>query len=121
MAGFALCLSLPADGQTIDPRVLQQLQGQLGAGPVVTSSPLDAARTGTGASTGTGDASLTAGTRIDTDEEQALRREQSRQQLDRLYAASPVEREYRERLADPTLRQFGYDLLQSAQRGRPVA
>ncbi len=57
--------------------------------------------------------------RLDTDEEQALRREQSRQQLDKLYAPSPVEREYRARLSDPTLRQFGYDLLQAGQRGTP--
>ncbi|MBC7497899.1 MAG: SLBB domain-containing protein, partial [Sphingomonadaceae bacterium] len=32
---------------------------------------------------------------------------------------SPVEREFRNRLSDPTLRQFGYDLFHSAQRGTP--
>ena len=121
---------------------LQQLQGQLGAGSSPTSSQLDNARTagtngsgtngsgpngfgtngfntnGAGAN-GSGDMLGVASARVDTDEEQALRREQSRQQLERLYAPSPVEREYRDRLSDPTLRQFGYDLFQSAQRGTP--
>ena len=114
----AALLGWPAAGQSIDPRVLQQLQGQLGAGSATSGSQLDAARAG--GTTGTADSTPTVG-RIDTDEEQALRREQSRQQLDRLYAPSPVEREYRDRLADPTLRQFGYDLLRSAQRGTPGA
>ncbi len=121
-AAVAVFLSLPATGQSVDPRVLQQLQSQLGAGSTTTApNALDAARGGGDRATGSGDSgsALTPTGRIDTDEEQALRREQSRQQLDRLYAASPVEREYRARLSDPTLRQFGYDLLQSAQRGTP--
>jgi len=114
---LALPVSFPAGGQSLDPRVLQQLQSQLGAGsPVPVASAVDAAR----ASDRTGaDAAVTPGVRIDTEEEQALRREQSRQQLDRLYAPSPIERDFRARLADPTLRQFGYDLLQSGQRGSP--
>ena len=122
MAGIVAVVSLPAAGQSIDPRVLQQLQGQLGAGGSTAASQLDSARAGGNADrNGNGgvEQPLTAGTRVDTDEEQALRREQSRQQLDRLYAPSPVEREFRNRLSDPTLRQFGYDLLQSAQRGSP--
>ena len=52
--------------------------------------------------------------RIDTREEQELRRVEARASLARLYRPSPIEREYRERLADPTLKQFGYDLFQSA-------
>ncbi len=124
LLAIALLSSLPVSGQSVDPRVLQQLQGQLGVSSSTTGSQLDAARTndraGNSATSGngTGDAQLTGG-RVDTEEEQALRREQSRQQLDKLYAPSPIEREYRDRLADPTLRQFGYDLLQSAQRGTP--
>ncbi|QYE33735.1 SLBB domain-containing protein [Polymorphobacter sp. PAMC 29334] len=59
--------------------------------------------------------------RLDTIEEQELRRQQSRAQLDRLYTPSPIEREFRSRLADPTLRQFGYDLFQSDARTSPGA
>lgn len=121
-AVVAAFISLPVAGQNIDPAVLQRLQSQLGAGAgTPAASPLDAARGSdrNGAPTGTGDVTLPTATRIDTDEEQALRREQSRQQLDKLYAPSPVEREYRNRLSDPTLRQFGYGLFQSAQRGTP--
>lgn len=118
-----LSLAPAAHTQSIDPRVLQQLQGQLGAGNGSASSALDSARgndRGAPAS-GSGDAgaSFTPTGRVDTDEEQALRRAQSRQALDTLYAPSPVEREYRTRLVDPTLRQFGYDLFQSGQRGTP--
>ena len=119
-AALAL-LGAPALAQSIDPRVLQQLQGQLGAGGTTAApSQLDNARTAPdrNASTSTFD-TPTLGGRIDTDEEQALRREQSRRQLDQLYEPSPVEREFRNRLSDPTLRQFGYDLLQSTQRGTP--
>ncbi len=119
VAALIAFLAVPGFAQTIDPKVLQQLQGQLGAGNANTpaTSQLDTARA---ADRGTS-ASETAlpGTRVDTDEEQSLRREQSRQQLDKLYAASPVEREFRNRLSDPTLRQFGYDLFHSAQRGTP--
>ncbi len=120
-AVLAVLVSLPAFGQSLDPRVLQQLQSQLGAGnaPLTGGSPIDAARTSERTGNGSGDATVTPGVRVDTEEEQALRREQSRQQLERLYTPSPIEREYRARLADPTLRQFGYDLLQSGQRGSP--
>jgi polysaccharide export outer membrane protein len=115
------CLAAPALAQSIDPRVLQQLQGQLGAGSANTAAPsqLDTARTADRGNSNISGDSVVPGARIDTDEEQSLRREQSRQQLDRLYAASPVEREFRNRLSDPTLRQFGYDLFHSAQRGTP--
>jgi polysaccharide export outer membrane protein len=112
---FAALAGSAADGQTIDPRVLQQLQGQLGAsssGNSTTVSPLDQSRNAANPSI---DPAPAVG-RVDTIEEQELRRQQSRAQLDRLYAPSPVEREFRNRLADPTLRQFGYDLFQSASR-----
>ena len=119
VAALIALLAVPGFAQSIDPKVLQQLQGQLGAGNANTPAPsqLDTARAAD-RGTNTGETVL-PGTRVDTDEEQSLRREQSRQQLDKLYAASPVEREFRNRLSDPTLRQFGYDLFHSAQRGTP--
>lgn len=98
--------------QTIDPRVLSQVQGQLGGnanvlGPQSPASPLDRAR-----ETSQG-ALEQRGVRLDTPEEQDLRRIQSRAAIERLYRPSPVEREFRDRLSDPTLRQFGYELFQS--------
>ena len=119
VAALIALLAFPGFAQSIDPKILQQLQGQLGAGNANTPAPsqLDTARA---ADRGTNPGeTVLPGTRVDTDEEQSLRREQSRQQLDKLYAASPVEREFRNRLSDPTLRQFGYDLFHSAQRGTP--
>jgi len=111
----------PTAAQSIDPRVLQQLQGQLGAASsgstMPSSSPLDQSRNAGSPSL---DQTPAAG-RLDTIEEQEVRRQQARTQLDRLYAPSPVEREFRNRLADPTLRQFGYDLFQSASRASPGA
>ncbi len=104
---------LPAAAQTIDPRVLQQLQGQLGSGPnTAAPSALDRARTSD--DRGVSSAAQVPTPRVDTIEEQELRRAQARTALERLYRPSAVEREFRERLADPTLRQFGYDLFQSA-------
>ncbi len=120
---FAAIFATSAVAQSIDPRVLQQIQGQLGSSstssPISTTSPLDQARSGAG--NGADAEQAPAAGRIDTLEEQEVRRQQSRAQLDRLYAPSPVEREFRNRLADPTLRQFGYDLFQSASRATPGA
>ena len=108
----ALMSAVPAGAQSVDPRVLQQLQGQLGAGGnVQQTSPLDRSRdNGDRSSSGQ---SLIPGSRLDTPEEQELRRLQSRAAIARLYRPSPVEREFRQRLADPTLRQFGYEVFQS--------
>ena len=102
--------AVPVAGQAIDARVLQQVQGQLGQG----SSGLDRARDATDSRDATA-RSVQPGVRIDTPEEQELRRAEARAGLQRLYRPSPVEREFRERLADPTLRQFGYELFQVAQ------
>ncbi|WP_185965148.1 SLBB domain-containing protein [Glacieibacterium frigidum] len=111
-------VALPSVGhaQSIDPRVLAQVQGQLGSGngasvlgPQSSASPLDRAR-----DNAQGLRALEQqGIRIDTPEEQELRRIQSRAAIERLYRPSPVEREFRDRLSDPTLRQFGYELFQS--------
>ncbi len=100
-----------AIAQSLDPRVLQQVQGQLG---VTTNSgdAVDRAR-----QAGDQRQPVAQPARLDTREEQELRRAEARASLARLYRPSPVEREFRERLADPTLRQFGYDLFQSATSG----
>lgn len=114
---IGVVLALPVHGQSIDPRVLQQLQGQLGtSSPLGTNnvSQLDTSRSATPVDT-------TPTGRLDTIEEQEVRRQQARAQLDRLYAPSPIEREFRNRLSDTTLRQFGYDLFQSASRASPGA
>nr|WP_310524374.1 SLBB domain-containing protein [Polymorphobacter sp.] len=111
LAIAATVFSTPLVAQTIDPRVLQQVQGQLG-GPNA-GIAVDQAR----AQGDTRDAASVATERagkVDTREEQELRRAEARSGLARLYRASPIEREFRERLADPSLRQFGYDLFQSA-------
>ncbi|MFZ4110647.1 MAG: SLBB domain-containing protein [Polymorphobacter sp.] len=110
VASFFIASSLGA--QSIDPRVLQQVQGQLGGGANA-GDAVDRARD-------QGDQRQPAaigadrGNRIDTREEQELRRVEARAGIDRLYQPSPIEREFRARLADPTLKQFGYDLFQSA-------
>lgn len=103
----------PAMAQQLDPRVLQQIQNQLGA----SSSPspqLDQARE-QGARQPTTPTLPTVPQ--ETLEERELRRQQSRVQLEEYYTPSPIEREYQERLGDPTLRQFGYDLFRSTQSG----
>ena len=111
-AAIAATLIAPAGAQGIDPRVLQQVQGQLGSGPNA-GDAVDRAR-----DQGDQRQSTAAGadraSRIDTREEQELRRAEARAGLARLYRPSPIEREFRGRLADPTLKQFGYDLFQSA-------
>jgi polysaccharide biosynthesis/export protein len=106
-----------ATAQTLDPKVLQQVQSQLGASGATANSPNDLDRTRETPTTGRGDSTMTVGQHVDTSEEQELRRQQSRAALAKLYKPSPVEREYRSRLADPTLRQFGYDLFQATQSG----
>jgi protein involved in polysaccharide export with SLBB domain len=111
-AAIAATIIAPSGAQGIDPRVLQQVQGQLGSGPNA-GDAVDRAR-----DQGDQRQSTAAGadraTRVDTREEQELRRAEARAGLARLYRPSPIEREFRERLADPTLKQFGYDLFQSA-------
>jgi len=104
-----------APAQTLDPRALQQLQGQLGSSPNA-GDALDRVR-GQGDQRAPAAADVERSGRIDTREEQELRRASARDSLARLYAPSPIEREFRDRLADPTLRQFGYDLFQAATSG----
>lgn len=98
----------PASAQVVDPRVLESLQSQLGSG--IPGQQQQQQPTTPRLST---QAQPQVG-RIDTPEEQELRREEARRQLRRLYTASQIERDYRRRLDDPQLRQFGYDFFQSA-------
>jgi len=111
LLGGALALSGVASAQTIDPRVLESIQGQLGAsqGSQI-SQPLPQVRSGEA-----GQQPLSVpGARIDTTEEQEVRRAEARRQLRELYDPSEVEKDYRRRLNEPELRQFGYDFFQSA-------
>lgn len=48
---------------------------------------------------------------VDTLEEQLLRRQQARRELDALYVPTPLERDFRRRSGDERLRQFGYDFF----------
>ncbi|MBC7519665.1 MAG: SLBB domain-containing protein [Sandarakinorhabdus sp.] len=106
----AVQVAAPAAAQSIDPRLLQQAQGQIG-GASNAGDAVDRSRTQADERLSVG---ADRGTRVDTREEQELRRAEARAGLSRLYRPSPIEREFRDRLADPTLRQFGYDLFQSA-------
>ncbi|PZN92988.1 MAG: hypothetical protein DCF31_14125 [Alphaproteobacteria bacterium] len=108
-------LAAPGHGQAIDPKLLQQFQGQLGTSSSA-GDELDRARSRGDDRESSGLPTERVG-RLDTREEQELRRAEARDSLSRLYRPSPIEREYRDRLADPTLRQFGYDLFQSATQG----
>ncbi len=111
----ALTTSLSA--QTLDPKILQQVQSSLGNSSTANpSGALDRARDN-GDDRGNAASDVLRGQKLDTLEEQELRRAQARAGLAKLYQPSPVEREFRERLSDPTLRQFGYDLFQSVQSG----
>jgi protein involved in polysaccharide export with SLBB domain len=107
LALLPFLLAKPAGAQTLDPRLLESLQSQLGSGQreAVPAAPSQAQR---------GAVPSTAVGRVDTPEEQELRREEARRQLRRLYSPSQIEQDYRRRLDDPQLRQFGYDFFQSA-------
>lgn len=105
--------ALPA--QTLDPGTLQSLQSRLGS-----SSPVGSLVPGglsapddVGAVPESARDTQTQG-RIDTIEEQELRRARARRSLQQLYVPSTIERDYQQRLDDPELRQFGYDFFQSA-------
>lgn len=101
-----------ASAQSIDPRVLSQVQSSLGSGAGGNAGVgVDRAReAGDSRSTPT----LQPTGRLDTREEQDLRRAEARVGLTRFYQPSPIEREFHDRLADPSLRQFGYDLFANA-------
>ena len=113
VVALAGTIALPAGSQSIDPRILSQVQSSLGAGSQ-SGSGLDAAREAQQRPSAADLAAQRTG-KVDTSEEQELRRLQSRRALDRLYRPSPIEREFQDRLSDRTLRQFGYELFQSVE------
>ena len=107
LALLSVAMAQPAATQALDPRVLDSLQSQLGAGQREAGAP----------TVGQPQRSLVPPQpvgQVDTLEEQQLRREEARQELRRLYTPSQIERDYRRRLDDPQLRQFGYDFFQAA-------
>jgi protein involved in polysaccharide export with SLBB domain len=110
LIAVGLILVPPVLAQTIDPSVLGRIQSQLGAG-VSPSQQLDQSRSQGEATTDTG---VGPG---ETAEEIELRRQRSRVLLGEFYTPSAVEREYQQRLGDPDLRQFGYDLFRSTEGG----
>ncbi len=97
-----------ADAQTIDPKMLESLQGQLGAAQLARDVPQSAPTTPVSS------AASVPGAKVDTAEEQEVRRAEARNQLRALYQPTQIERDYRRRLNEPELRQFGYDYFQSA-------
>ena len=109
--GLALAsLALPATAQTLDSRTLARLQGQLGnsgAGAAANAGVDRSREAGDARAAAPPPASVPGGSR----EEQDLRRAEARANLSRFYTPSPVEREFQNRLVDPGLRQFGYDLF----------
>lgn len=109
LLGAGVLLSVSGLAQVLDPSVLSRIQGQLGASSNSASGQLDASRASGEQRLG---ASVSPGS---TAEELELRRQQSRAELDRYYQPSAVEREYQERLGDPSLRLFGYELFRSGE------
>ena len=107
LALTSVAVAQSAGAQALDPRLLESLQSQIGSGQrdSGTQAPASNQRAVTPAQP--------VG-RVDTLEEQEVRREEARRQLRRLYTPSEIERDYRRRLDDPQLRQFGYDFFQSA-------
>ena len=110
LIAVGLILVSPVVAQTIDPAILGRIQGQLGA-PPSPSQQLDRSRSQDEELADPGLSSPTGSTA----EELELRRQRSRALLDEIYTPSAVELEYRQRLGDPNLRQFGYDLFRSTQ------
>lgn len=113
LARHAPLLPAPAlRAQAIDPAVLRDLQRSLGADE--RAGEVGSRRSEPGEAGIRSEAVVAPGARVDTLEEQQLRRTQARSQLEALYAPTPVERDFRARTGDQTLRQFGYDVLQAA-------
>lgn len=110
LAAAAAAQSLPSN---LDPATLDRLQRQLGAGTSGRSGSdqLDQSREAQPSleqRLGSGNLSPTS------PEEYARQQLRARQLTEQLYEPSPIEKEYQERLSDPSLRQFGYDLFSTA-------
>ncbi|MBV7256896.1 SLBB domain-containing protein [Pacificimonas sp. WHA3] len=106
---FASFITLPGYAQQPSAELIERLQRQAGGGlpKADPGEQLDRQR-----EPDIREPSFSGGE--PTLEELEVRRARSRQQLDALLPVSILEEEYRERLASETLRQFGYDLFQSA-------
>lgn len=110
---LALQFASAAMAQTIDPNILRSLQSQMGAGNAGTGQMLQN-RSGTNASQQQQQVNpQDMPANVVLPEERQVRRVQAERKLADLYLPSAVERDYRTRLGDTTLRQFGYDLFQS--------
>lgn len=108
LASLAVATVTPANGQTLDSSTLQGLQSALGSARSVSDS--------SGRRTSSPDrGNLAPGARLDTQEEQELRRREALQRLSQLYTPSLIEQDYRQRLGDDNLRQFGYELFQAGE------
>ncbi len=111
VAGAGLLTALsggPVTAQAIDPRILSQIQGARGLANSGPNASVDRSReAGDARAANPAPATVPGGSR----EEQDLRRAEARANLSRFYTPSPVEREFQNRLVDPGLRQFGYDLF----------
>ncbi len=113
LAIFAL-LATPVSAQ-LTPEMIERLQRQSGATPPQRdpADQLDKSRQAQNGDqtdpffTQPASGNLTA-------EELELRRLRSRQSIESLETPSAIEEDYRQRLGDETLRQFGYDLFRSA-------
>jgi polysaccharide export outer membrane protein len=105
----------PGFAQGVDPKVLEMIQGQIGAARAARDA-VEAAQTQQQPQQPGMQQQVPGGTvggPLDTTEEQLLRREQARRELDALYRPSVVEEDYRLRTGDRTLRQFGYEFFQA--------
>lgn len=115
-------MALPAAAQSLDPATIQKLMEQVRqSGGNLPSLPtggllppqdhgavLDASR-----AQGAADEALPIGRARELPEEMALRAAKARAELIALRRPSAVEEDYRRRLADPMLSQFGYELFAS--------
>lgn len=111
----------PVSPGQLDPETLRRLQDQLGSGQTTgASEQLDASRANGLQMQSGANGQLSPGFRTGrdlTEEELEVLRVRSRFELERIEPASPIEREFRNRTGERSLRQFGYELFQSGPSG----
>lgn len=108
---MAVNIAGPLRAQAIDPGVLESVQAALGAAQTASKVAEQASRDAAETEGPTTQVIAPPGGKIDTEEEQEVRRAQARRQLQSLYQPTEIEAEFRGRLSDPTLRQFGYEFF----------
>lgn len=116
LLSLAMATSLvpvPVNAQSIDPQILQNIQQSLGAAQA--ASRMGEAAGQQQSETPSSVQIQAPPSKVDTPEEQEVRRAEARRQLRGLYEPTPIEAEFRRRLNDPTLRHFGYEFFQTAQ------